>query len=89
MEVMMDHELLASIALDAGATKATVISGESVVLSASFRDICAKNSCGLYGRCWMCPPDIGEIDVLMAQLKGYSHGLLYGMTPAGVSFLLE
>ena len=73
----MDHEQLVSIALDAGANKATVISGDSVVLSASFRDICAKNSCGLYGRCWMCPPDIGEIEPLMAEVRRYEHGLLY------------
>ncbi len=73
----MDHELLVNIALDAGAKKATVITADSVVLSPTFRDICKSNGCGMYGRCWMCPPDIGDIDVLMAEIRKYKHGLLY------------
>lgn len=73
----MTHEELIDIALDAGATKATVIEAKDVVLSASFRDICKSNSCGMYGRCWMCPPDIGEIDALMTEVHRYKHGLLY------------
>ena len=74
---MRNHESLIQLALTAGAKKAAVIRTEDIVVSSVFRDICASNSCGRYGWCWMCPPDIGEIDVLMAQLKGYSHGLLY------------
>ena len=73
----MNHEELISIALDVGAQKAVVISGESIVLSALFRDICAANSCGMYGRCWMCPPDIGDIELLMDEVRSYAHGLLY------------
>lgn len=74
---MCTHDELIRVALSAGARKATVIKTEDIVVSHVFRDICASNSCGMYGKCWMCPPDIGEIDALMAQLKGYSHGLLY------------
>ena len=73
----MDHQELINIALDAGATKATIINAADVVLSATFRDICASNGCGMFGRCWMCPPDIGEIETLMAQVHQYKHGLLY------------
>lgn len=73
----MDHQLLIDIALDAGVHKAAVIPVESIVLNAAFRDICKKNSCGLYDRCWMCPPDIGDIETLMAEVRRYQHGLLY------------
>lgn len=92
----MEHEELIAKALSAGAAKATVIRAEDIVLSASFRDICAGNGCGMYGRCWMCPPDIGEIDALMAQIPLHRFGVLYqtihqiedsfdieGMTEAG------
>jgi predicted metal-binding protein len=72
----MNHELI-RLALAAGAKKAAIIKTEDIVLSSVFRDICASNACGKYGRCWMCPPDIGEIDTLMAQLKSYRSGLLY------------
>lgn len=93
---MMDHQTLIQLALVCGATKATIISQEQIVTSATFRDICISNGCGLYGKCWMCPPDAGSIDVLMAEIQKYSHGLWYqtirdledsfdfeGMTEAG------
>ncbi len=64
-------------ALKSGAAKAAVIENRQIVLSASFRDICAKNGCGLYGRCWACPPDIGEIKPLMERVRSYPKGLLY------------
>ena len=73
----MTHDELIALALQSGAKKAAVIDVQDIVLSASFRDICAGNACGKYGRCWMCPPDIGEIDALMAELRTYEHGLLY------------
>ena len=68
---------LASIALSLGAYKATVIPVELVETNAAFRDLCASNACGNYGRNWMCPPDAGDIHDLMAALKTYSYALVY------------
>ena len=73
----MNHEELIRLALKNGATKATVITQDQIVTSATFRDICATNACGIYGKCWMCPPDVGDIEELMAKVKKYSHGLWY------------
>ena len=64
-------------ALFLGAFRANIIGTEQVVTDALFRDICASNGCGVYGKCWMCPPDIGEIDELMAALRTYTHVLVY------------
>lgn len=74
---MMNYENLALAALDSGAAKAIVISTDRVVLSREFYDICESNSCGNFGRCWMCPPDIGPIDDMMERVQRYKHGLLY------------
>ena len=74
---MTDGSHLVSAALFAGAAKAAMIRQEDIVLSASFRDICASNTCGLYGKCWVCPPDAGDIETLMEKVRGYSQGLLY------------
>ena len=63
--------------LELGATKANVIDVKSIVFDPVFREICASNACGQYGKCWTCPPDVGEIDKLIAEAKGYSHGLVY------------
>ena len=65
------------LALDAGACKATVIPVDSIVLNPMFRDICKSNGCGMFGRCWMCPPDIGDIEPLMNEVRSYRNGLLY------------
>ena len=73
----MDQQTLIQLAIDCGATKATIITQEQIVTSAAFRDICAGNGCGMYGKCWMCPPDAGEIETLMAQIRTYSYGLWY------------
>ena len=58
-------------------SKASVIPVEQVETDASFRDMCAANACGNYGRNWMCPPDAGDIHDLMARLQTYSHVLVY------------
>ena len=74
---IVNFDELARIAVENGATKATVIPVEKIVLSSVFRDICKSNGCGNYGRCWMCPPDVGEIDVLMDKVRSYDYGVLY------------
>lgn len=73
---MIQGELLCCV-LKAGVHKAAIIEIQDVVLSASFRDICAGNACGMYNRCWQCPPDIGEIDALMDTFRQYQTGILY------------
>ena len=60
---------LISAALEAGAAKAVIIPAESVVLSEMFRDICRGNQCGKYGKCWVCPPDLPDVQTVMATVK--------------------
>ncbi len=73
----MNKELLIREALSAGALKAVIIPQEKIVLSAEFRKMCEANQCGVYGRCWVCPPAIGEIELLMEKVRSYPKGLLY------------
>ena len=68
---------LTALALSLGAYKAAVIPVDAVETDASFRDMCAANACGNYGRNWMCPPDAGDIHELMSRLRTYSHVLVY------------
>ena len=70
-------EAMASYAIACGAYKANVIETARIVTDRSFRDICASNACGMYGRCHMCPPDIGDIDRLMAEIRAYDYALVY------------
>lgn len=86
----MDSNALCRLARQLGAAKADVFRREQLVCSADFRTICENNQCGNYGRCWMCPPDCGEIDTLMGQLENYSAVLWYqSIHPLEDSFDLE
>ena len=67
---------LADLAVSLGAFRASVIPVSDIETDASFRDMCAANVCGNYGRNWMCPPDAGEIHDLMAALRSYSYALV-------------
>lgn len=74
---MMDWNHLAEQAVALGAFKAGVIPISDVGFERSFRDMCESNACGNYGRCWMCPPNVGDIDTLMDQARSYDRVLVY------------
>ena len=76
----MENKVFESLILDAktlGACRAEVISADRIVLDRAFRDMCAANACGVYGKCYMCPPDVGEIDDLMREVGEYEYALVY------------
>ncbi len=86
----MNDEALIQTALDCGATKAVVIGQEDIVLNAEYRAMCEANRCGVYGRCYTCPPDVGPIDELMARVRSYDRGLFYQLIcPLEDSFDIE
>ena len=87
---------LVTAALSCGADHAAVIPVEKAETDASFRRLCENNVCGNFGKNWKCPPDVGDIHELMAELKSYRFMLVYqtigrledsydfeGMTAAG------
>lgn len=70
-------DYLVADALRLGADRAAVIAADQIETDRVFRDMCAANACGVYGKCWMCPPDVGEIETLMAEVKKYDYALVY------------
>lgn len=86
----MKEENFIQAALDCGADKAALISTESIVLNPDFRSMCEANQCGMYGRCYMCPPDVGPINDLMLQIRKFERAMLYQIIrPLEDSFDLE
>ncbi len=71
------EDRLVKAVLSLGADRAAVIPADLVVTDRSFRPMCEANYCGKYGKCYMCPPDVGEIDELIASLESYSSVLVY------------
>lgn len=74
---MNENKEYVQMALDAGADNGAMIPISAIVFDRSFRQLCEMNSCGKYGRCWMCPPDAGDIDEMIAQTKGYRQGMFF------------
>lgn len=63
--------------LSLGAFCAAVVDVCEVSLSEHFRTLCENNVCGAYGKCWMCPPDVGEIHDLMQKFRSFDRVLVY------------
>ena len=72
-----DIQSLLQTVLDCGADGAAPLKADAVIVSEEFRKICQSNGCGAYNRCYMCPPDIGPIEELMAKVKSYTDAVLY------------
>ena len=73
----MMMQTLLNLVHGCGVTRAAAVAQHDVVYNAAFRDICAQNTCGLYGTCYMCPPDIGPIEALMKQAQQYPVCIMY------------
>lgn len=86
----MDTAGLLRLIYDCGAASAAPIDASGLVLRREFRDLCEKNACGSYGRCWVCPPHIGPIDECMAHVRTCGGGVLYqSVAPLEDSFDFE
>ena len=70
-------DTLIAVPLSLGTYKAGVIETKEISLDRAFRDMCASNACGMYGKCWMCPPDVGDIEALMQEVGQYDYALVY------------
>lgn len=57
-----------------------VIAVEDVPFRPEFRAACEQNACGYFGRCWMCPPDIGDVHALIARARRYSRAFVFQST---------
>ena len=73
----MDLEQIGRLILELGAHRAGVVAVEDIEFQPDFRKLCESNACGMYGRSWMCPPLVGEVDQLIASLKRWRWAVVY------------
>ena len=52
-----------------GTCHAALIDVSAISFEPAFRDACAQKDCVNYGQCWMCPPDLGDIHVLIEKSR--------------------
>lgn len=72
----MTGEELVKLALDYGFTASTVLDVSTLKALPEVRDMCAVNTCGVYGKKWSCPPGCGELSECEAKMKKYSKGII-------------
>ena len=73
----MDTEQLIALAVSCGAAQAAVVPVSALTFAPSFLDLCQSNACGNYGKCWMCPPHLGDIDALIKTAQQHDFALVY------------
>jgi predicted metal-binding protein len=74
---MSEEARFGGIARALGAANAGVIPVDAIPFQAGFRTLCEMNACGQYGRCWMCPPDMGPIEALIEQAQNHASALVF------------
>ncbi|MDR1873103.1 MAG: DUF2284 domain-containing protein [Deltaproteobacteria bacterium] len=68
---------LNALVLNNGFNEAAWVKAEEVTFRSFFRDLCEENLCGHYDRNWRCPPQVGPLEDLMANLKSKSQALVF------------
>jgi predicted metal-binding protein len=56
---------------------ASMVDASVIQYSKEFRQLCAQNKCGYYGKNWMCPPAVGTFDDLKEKASRYKWGLIF------------
>ena len=85
----MTYEKLAAIAEESGFTAWAPLDVSTIELMTDVRDMCAVNTCGMYGKRWSCPPGCGTLEECAQRLKGFERGILvqtYGDIEDGFDF---
>lgn len=76
MKKEMLPDLLAQIKT-LGATQAAVLPVSDIVFHLEFRAMCQSNACGMYGKCWTCPPHVGEPEALISHARSFDTVVVY------------
>jgi predicted metal-binding protein len=71
------NDRLPQLAIDLGASKAKVVEVKYIPFNPEFRKMCEMNACGKFGKSWMCPPDIGDVNDLIREAKRFTYALVY------------
>lgn len=53
------------------------VSVDDMSFNPEFRKACESNACGMFNRCWTCPPHIGEINYLITTAKTFQNAIVY------------
>lgn len=72
----MTYEELSKLVESCGFTAWAPLDVSTIELKPEVRDMCAVNTCGMYGKRWSCPPGCGTLEECGERIKGHTHGIL-------------
>ena len=72
----MDFETIRAMALENGFSYAAPMDCALLELRQEVRDMCAANTCGMYGKNLACPPACDTLEQCREQVRRYSVGVL-------------
>lgn len=72
----MDTEKVLAIAKGAGFSQVGELDCDTIRLLPEVRKMCEDNTCGMYGRCWSCPPGCGTLEECESRVRKYKKGIL-------------
>lgn len=72
----MNQEQCIKEALDAGFSHVQLLDCTTMELREDVREMCAANTCGMYGKNWSCPPGCGTLESCRKRVGKYCWGIL-------------
>ncbi len=74
----MNRPDLPALAVQNGFARAGLarIAGLKMENAQEVRSLCAKNFCGQYGKTWMCPPGVGDVEACAARILAHEDALV-------------
>lgn len=72
----MNTEKVLAMAKEAGFSQVGELDCSTIRLLPEVRKMCADNTCGMYGRCWSCPPGCGSLEECENRVRKYKKGIL-------------
>ena len=72
----MDYQSLSDLAARCGFTATAPLDVSTIELKPDVRKMCEENTCGMYDRCWSCPPGCGSLEECTGKLRQFTRGIL-------------
>lgn len=73
---MIDYKKLELVGKHAGFTHIAPLDCSTIQLLPEVRQMCASNTCHMYGKNWSCPPGCGTLEECENRVRQYRHGIL-------------
>lgn len=74
--MLEDIEKLQELGHAAGFTHIAPLDCSTIQLMPEVRNMCASNTCHMYGKNWCCPPGCGTLEECQERIRRYRRGIL-------------